>query len=338
MYSQQFVKTKRLKIAYYWVKNNKVPKLLLVHGNLSSSVFFLPLFSALSQHYEVAAPDLRCFGDSDALQIDARRGYRDWSDDLDSFVEALGWDKFTIGGWSMGGSVAMQYAIDHGEKVERILLINPGSPYGFGGTMDEKGTPRRPLGLGSGGGCINPVLLMDMRSKNREHVRNIMNTMFFKPPFRLPRVWEEMLIDSSLKTKIGNGKYPGDYRFTYKWPYITPGDRGVLNAMTPNYGNLSPLLDCAIKPPVLWIRGSHDQIVSDNSILELGALGAAGMVPGWPGRKYFPPQPMIKQTRYFLERYRENGGKYKELVIPGGHMCCLESPVLFLSALDDFMS
>ena len=106
--------------------------------------------------------------------------------------------------------------------------------------------------------------------------------------------------------------------------------------MSPKNGNLSAFLDVEPKPEVLWIRGEADRIVSDTSMMEIGYLGKIGLIPGWPGETVYPPQPMVKQTRYFLDKYREKGGRYAELVIPGGHVCILESPVHFISALDAF--
>jgi len=337
MYPQYFVKTPRLRTAYYRAEEREKPKLLLIHGNLSSSVFFLPLLPYLSRWFDVVIPDMRCFGDTEDLPIDARRGYRDWSDDMAELVDALGWEKFSIAGWSMGGDVVMQYAIDHGQRLEKMVLIAPGPPFGFGGCTGDEGTPLRPLGLGSGGGCANPQLVMAISAGSRLMLRDILNHLYFVPPFRMTREWEDRFLGGIAKIKVGPGKYPGDYRVVPQWPFFAAGDRGVLNTMTPNYGNLSALADIPQKPPILWLRGNRDRIVSDHSVLELNALGSDGVVPGWPGERLAPPQPMLRQTRYLLDQYQANGGRYQELVIPGGHMCCLESPQYFLSALCSFL-
>ena len=90
MYPQHFLTTGRLTTAYYRTGEEHTRKLLLLHGNVSSSVFYLPLFPALAELFDVVALDLRCFGDSDALPIDATRGFRDWTDDLKEFTAALG--------------------------------------------------------------------------------------------------------------------------------------------------------------------------------------------------------------------------------------------------------
>ena len=69
---------------------------------------------ALCKRFYVVAPDLRGYGETEASPIDATRGMRDWSDDLHSFAQALGLDRpIHLVGWSLGGGVVMQYAIDH---------------------------------------------------------------------------------------------------------------------------------------------------------------------------------------------------------------------------------
>src|SRR6266545_3968705 len=79
-------------------------------------------------------------------------------------------------------------------------------------------------------------------------------------------------------------------------------------------------ITAAHKPPVLWVRGANDQIVSDSSLFEFGTLGKLGAVPGWPGEEIYPPQPMVGQTRAVLGQYAANGGAYREAVLDGcGH-------------------
>ena len=157
MYKQQFLTTGRLTTAYYRAGEGNSRKLLLVHGNVSSSVFYLPLFPALAERFDVVAPDLRCFGDSEALAVDATRGFGDWTDDLAEFTAALGWERFAVAGWSMGGCIAMQYAMEHGGQLTGLILINPGSPCGFGGTKGADGVMLDPPGLASGGGQQMPI-------------------------------------------------------------------------------------------------------------------------------------------------------------------------------------
>jgi pimeloyl-ACP methyl ester carboxylesterase len=90
---------------------------------------------------------------------------------------------------------------------------------------------------------------------------------------------------------------------------------------------------------VLWIRGDADQIVSDASLVDLGHLGALGVVPGWPGQDVYPAQPMVSQMRAVLDRYRAAGGRYTEQVLAGcGHSPHLERPQEFNGMVAGFLA
>ncbi|MCR5173819.1 MAG: alpha/beta hydrolase [Oscillospiraceae bacterium] len=336
-YTRKYLDTGRLRVAYHAAGTPGTKKLLLLHGNLSSSVFFLPLFPLLEKEYEIAAPDLRGFGDTEVLPIDATRGYRDWSDDAASFVKALGWRSFSVLGWSMGGNVAMQMAADHGGPIRKLALLAPGSPYGFGGTRGAEGTLLQPPGLGSGGGCANPTLVAMAAAGSRLFLRDVLRKYYFGAPFRLNWSWENRFIEEIAKTRVGVDAYPGDYVYAEKWPHVLPGTRGVLNAMSPVYGDQRAFLALERKPPVLWIRGEDDIIVSDRSLMEFGYLGQTGIVGGWPGEEEYPPQPMVTQTAGFFDRYAEAGGSVERKVMPGGHMCALEHPETFVTILKEFL-
>jgi pimeloyl-ACP methyl ester carboxylesterase len=104
--------------------------------------------------------------------------------------------------------------------------------------------------------------------------------------------------------------------------------------MAPTVFDVSGIVDLPEKPPVLWIRGDADQIVSDTSVFDLAFLGSVGAVPGWPGAEAFPPQPMVTQTRSVLDRYAATGGAYREVVLPDvGHSPHVERPQEFAVAL-----
>jgi len=129
-----------------------------------------------------------------------------------------------------------------------------------------------------------------------------MNNYIFKPTFKAWR--EEDLLSSLLSTKIGPDRYPGDLTPSPNWPNVGPGVHGPNNTLSPKYvgDSVQRFIACAPKPPILWVRGSHDQIVGDMSLFDLGTLGKLGVVPGWPGDDVFPPQPMVGQTRAVLEK------------------------------------
>lgn len=337
-YEQEYITTSRLKIAYYRAGQEHEKKLLLIHGNLSSSVFFLPLLPVLSQHFDTVIPDLRCFGHSQALAVDATRGFKEFSDDLLSLVNALDWNTCNLLGWSLGGGVAMEFTKAHSHRVEKLALLAPCPPYGFGGVKNEEGEPIHPLGLGSGAGSANKQLLMAIAAQGKDVLSGLLHSFCFSPNFKLDSKLEDLLIDGLTSIELADKMFPGDFYFTVHWPHVLAGDHGVLNTMSPKHINLKLLLELEHKPDILWIRGADDVIVSDFSIFDFGHLGAMGMAPGWPGQKVFPSQPMIAQTRHFLNLYEKKGGHYLEAVVPGGHACHLECQEHFLYTLLAFLN
>ncbi|MBS1419557.1 MAG: alpha/beta hydrolase [Oscillospiraceae bacterium] len=331
------VKTPRLTMAYHHAGKSGAPRLMLIHGNASSSLFYLPIMKRLEDRFELVAPDMRCFGESEALPVDATRGMRDFSDDVDAFAEAIGWDSFSLLGWSLGGGIAMQYAIDHGEKLEKLILQSPLSPFGFGGTYDEDGKKLEPVGIASGGGCANVQLIASLQEGKRDFIAQTIDGVYVAPPYQIDPELKEMFIDSVMTTRVGEGMYPGNKTMAPVWPFVAAGNDGICNTMAPNFCDLSGLADIEKKPDVLWIRGAQDIMVSDNSLCDLAVLGKMGIVPGYPGEAVCPPQPMLKQTRYVLEKYKANGGSYREAVIHGGHGCMLDNEDGFIEEILSFM-
>ena len=322
------------------------PPVLMVHGNVSSSRFFEEALAALPEGFRGFAPDLRGFGSSEAKLVDATRGLRDFSDDLFALVEALGLrgERLHLAGWSTGGAIALQYAMDHPREVATITLIDPMSPYGFGGTKGEDGIPCWPDFAGSGGGTTNPEFVRrlsegDRSDEDANSPRNVMRQFYFKPPFKPEPEREEVYLSSMLSTRTGEDNYPGDLTSSQNWPGLAPGERGVNNAISPKYCNLSGFASIEQKPPVLWVRGADDAIVSDESLLDFGNLGRLGAVPDWPGEEVYPPQPMVSQMRALLETHASRGGSYHEEVIEEcGHSPHVEKPEAFRRLFFEFIS
>ncbi|HWZ18102.1 MAG TPA: alpha/beta hydrolase, partial [Ktedonobacteraceae bacterium] len=240
--NQKKVKTNRLEVAYLEAGTGSIP-IVLVHGNCSSSHYFQDFMLALATtgHYIVYAPDMRGYGDSEVLPVDGTRAVRDFSDDLDAFVKALDLNTFHLLGWSLGGNIAMQYAIDYPGKVRSLTLESPGSPFGFGGTKDSVGTPTWQDYAGSGGGTANPDFTQRIAQGDRGNEqfspRTVINTFYYKPPFRTSPDREEIYLSSLLTTKITPGNYPGDMTPSENWPTVGPGTLGVNNALSPKYMN-----------------------------------------------------------------------------------------------------
>lgn len=337
------VATRRLRQHIYASKARDGERLLLVHGNASSARFFEDLIASLPE-YTIVAPDLRGYGASEAQPADARRGLRDYSDDLEALVEALEWEQFHLLGWSLGGAIAMQYTIDHPERVRTLTLHATGSPYGYGGTRDTQGTPNFDDFAGSGGGLISPAVIEryqahDTTADSPYTARSALRNLIVKPGFTFSPEREDALVEQMLMMVIGEQHYPGDAQSSPNWPYSGPGEWGPNNALSPRYCDLSGLAHITPQPPILWARGADDAMVSDSAAVDPAALGQLGVIPGWPGADACPPQPMLGQIRAMLDAYRAKGGSYEERVFEDcGHAPLLEKPDEFRAALRSFIA
>ena len=310
------------------------PTVVLVHGNVSSSLFFQPLMLALPPEVRALAIDLRGFGESETKPVDATRGVKDFSDDVASVLDEMATGAVHLVGWSMGAGVVLQLLLDRRDLVLSVTLESPVSPYGFGGTALD-GTILNGA-AGAGGGGANPDFVKALEAQDRgdgpTSPRTVYRTAYVAHPEGIAH--EDLWVESMLTTRTGVDNYPGDTTTTDAWPGFGPGGRGVLNTMTPDHLDLTAIVDITDKPPILWIRGEKDAIVSDASFFDLNTLGAAGIVPGWPGAEVAPSQPMVSQTRAVLQRYAANAGSYRELALPEtGHSPHLEQQDAFVEAL-----
>ena len=98
--------------------------LLLIHGMAGSSATWRWVIPQLSRNYRVIAPDLLGHGDSAKPRGDYSLGaFAVWLRDL---LDELGVMRATIVGQSLGGGIAMQFAYQHRDRCERMVLIGSG--------------------------------------------------------------------------------------------------------------------------------------------------------------------------------------------------------------------
>ena len=310
--------------------------IVFLHGNLSSATYFEELMLSLSGDYHCIAPDLRGYGDTQDLLIDATRGAGDWADDLGALLDTLRIDTTHLLGWSAGAAGILQFVLDHPDRVRSLILVAPVSPYGFGGTCGAKGAPIHADFAGSGAGTVNGEVVQQLRAANTTADSpatplNFLREYFVKPPLRMQR--EAILVEATIRLKLGERRYPGDYVSSPNWPYVAPGQWGATNALSPKYFDVSKIVDLEKKPRVLWVRGDCDQIVADQSLFD-----AAVLVPD-DGVIEYPAQPMVAQMRDVLSRYQTNGGTVQEVEFRNtGHSPFLEKPEEFTNLVLAFLA
>jgi pimeloyl-ACP methyl ester carboxylesterase len=112
-----------LSIFYREAGPKDAPALLLLHGLPSSSRMFEPLFSRLSDRYQLVAPDYPGFGHSDwpdpkkfAYTFDR------YAEILNHFTEALGLSRYTLYMQDYGGPVGFRMALAHPDRIEALIV------------------------------------------------------------------------------------------------------------------------------------------------------------------------------------------------------------------------
>jgi pimeloyl-ACP methyl ester carboxylesterase len=100
------------------------PPVVLIHGMLNSSSHWQSVAMELARDHTVIAPDLIGHGDSAAPRGDYSLGAHAAS--IRDLLAAIGIDRASIVGHSLGGGVAMQFFYQFPQRVERLVLISSG--------------------------------------------------------------------------------------------------------------------------------------------------------------------------------------------------------------------
>ncbi len=100
------------------------PPLLLIHGISSSAETWSEVLPGLGERNTVIAPDLLGHGSSAKPRGDYSLGA--FASGVRDLLVALGHERATIVGHSLGGGVAMQFAYQFPERVERLVLVSSG--------------------------------------------------------------------------------------------------------------------------------------------------------------------------------------------------------------------
>lgn len=107
---------------YYEVTGARHP-LVLLHEGIADSRMYDDQFNAFAQHYRVVRFDLRGFGQSDLPPSDEPVALHE---DLYGLLAFLGIKKTYVLGMSMGGAIALDFALAHPAMVDALILVAPG--------------------------------------------------------------------------------------------------------------------------------------------------------------------------------------------------------------------
>jgi pimeloyl-ACP methyl ester carboxylesterase len=223
----------------------------------------------------VHAPDLRGYGTrADAPGIHPENGVGDWVSDLVAMHGERRMGEVDVVGHSLGGLIAMALVADGRVPVRSLTLYAPGPPQGY----DSK--------------PADPAFVAALLRKDRDVARGVIRALYVHPEFRYEH--EDDLVDALLAMRVGPGGYPDTLR------------EAISSRRNPSLADR--FIRAKNKPPVTWVRGENDLLVTD--------FGPNA-----------PDQAMITQTRLAFRLYALHGGSFEEILHPNcGHCPFLEIP------------
>jgi triacylglycerol lipase len=199
--------------------------LVLVHGFGGDKDNFTRIASHLTPHFRLIQPDLPGFGDA-TRDPAARYRMSDQVERLHDFLQALGVQRMIIGGSSMGGFIASEYAARHPDQVRAVWLLDAA------GTAEAHQSPMLVHYLATG---ESPLLL-----RTPADIEKLIRATMSRPPY-----------------------FPGFLKRTLGARAIA--DYSLHSEILRDLSEHSPMLEAQytnLSAPALIVWGSEDSILS----------------------------------------------------------------------------
>ncbi|WP_318505273.1 alpha/beta hydrolase [Bacillus sp. T3] len=233
-------------------------KVLLIHGNMTSSKHWDLVLENMDPFYKLYAVDLRGFGESSYHQ--KIFSLKDFADDVKLFVDALNLIDFSIVGWSTGGGVAMQFIIDHPGYANKLILLDSVSTRGYPiYAVNQSGTPDLSRRLTTYEQVqSDPARAIPIqtayRQKNRDLLKAIWNGIIYDRNRPEPERYEEYVDDMLTQRNYAEVNHALN-TFNISC-FDHEAAKGTNRAK-------------AISIPVLVLRGEHDLVITANMAQEM---------------------------------------------------------------------
>ncbi|MEC9488381.1 MAG: alpha/beta hydrolase [Halanaerobium sp.] len=225
--------------------------LVMIHGNMSSSLHWDLLMENMPAKYNIFAPDLRGFGESSYNEPITE--LKDFARDLKYLFTELNLANFDLIGWSTGGGIGMEYAASYPEDVGKLILLESVSTRGFPiPKTDERGQPV--------GGFVTT---REEIASNPVHVLPLLHAYQNEDKQLLKKIWDATIFNNKQPTAERYDRYLEenlkqrnlvDVNYALATFNISREDNGVKmgNGRVDNLGL-----------PVLVIHGTEDRIISE---------------------------------------------------------------------------
>ena len=107
-------------VRLHYIEKGQGKPLVLLHGNGESSDYFEHQIAYFSKDYRVIAVDTRGHGQSP--RGEKPFNIKQFAEDLNGFLDEMSHPKAIILGFSDGGNIALEFALKHPERVEKLVL------------------------------------------------------------------------------------------------------------------------------------------------------------------------------------------------------------------------
>jgi pimeloyl-ACP methyl ester carboxylesterase len=211
------------------------PAIVLIHGMARSSSTWRHVMPTLAERFTVVAPDLLGHGESEKPRADYSLGA--FASGVRDLLLALGHERATVVGHSLGGGVAMQFAYQFPEHCERLVLV------ASGGLGDEVNLLLRLLTL-PGAELVLPLACNNWIHDAGANVSRWLRNIGLHTGAHLDEIWESYgsLADAQTRTAFVH---------TLRSVVDVSGQRV----------SAADRLYLAAAVPTLIVWGSHDHII-----------------------------------------------------------------------------
>jgi len=203
--------------------------IVLLHGSNADLHTWDPWVELLKERYRLVRFDQRGHGlTGPAREDDYSRAA--FAGDIEGVAQALGLKRFVLAGNSMGGAIALQYALDHPERLDGLVLI------------DAAGAPIEARGRGNTLFTLARIPLVNRL---------------------MTQITPRSLVEKSLSQSVANQKIVTDEAVDRYWELARiPGNRrATVIRFSQGYRPFASEQLSAVKVPTLVMWGERDSLI-----------------------------------------------------------------------------
>ena len=160
--------------------------LVLLHGFGADKDNFTPIGRHLVGRYRVIVPDLIGFGDS-SHPADADYSPTAQAERMSAFLGAIGLARAHVGGSSMGGQIALTWAVRRPDEVQSLWLLDPAGIWS---------APPSEVGKAWLAGRPNPLLV-----SSEDEFDALISLVMAPPQFRIPRFLQDVVARQRIRNR-----------------------------------------------------------------------------------------------------------------------------------------